>query len=281
MKKTMRYIGMAALALVGVVMMGCAENDLAENSPKGKTVILTSTITLDSGAATRALDAQGKKTFAAGDKIGLIYKNANDESMFVESEELAKGDISSDGKTAKISFDLTGASLEAGKELRYVYPIYLARTDFDPASPIDDENTLNIEDRLCVEQDGTLDSLAKKFDLAVYDGTFTSDATLPASAKLKNRLTIVAFTIEDEGGSDITKTITQLKIDRGSEYFGYVVNREAADGPIYVAVLPTDGDEEDLTITATDGTNSYKKEVKGVTLKANSIYPVELAMQSE
>ena len=281
MKKTMRYIGMAALALVGTMMMGCAESDLAENQPQGKTVTLTSTITLDGSAATRALDAQGQKTFAVGDKIGLFYKNASDETQFVESEELKKADISSDGKTAKITFDLTGASLKAGNPLRYVYPVYLAKSDVEPAVDIDDENTINTKDRLCVEQDGTLESLANSFDLAVFDGTFTSEATLPASAKLKNRLAIVAFTIEDVGGNDITKSITQLKIDRGPDNFVYVVNCMDAE-TIYVAMLPTDGAtegaKENLTITATDGTNTYKKEVKDVTLKANSIYPVELAM---
>ena len=55
MKKTMRYIAVAALALVGIAMMSCSENDFAGNSPKGKPVTLTTTISLDgSSASTRA-----------------------------------------------------------------------------------------------------------------------------------------------------------------------------------------------------------------------------------
>ena len=55
---------MAAIALMGSVMMGCSESDLVEQTPKGGAVTLTTTISLDgSSATTRALDADGKKTF--------------------------------------------------------------------------------------------------------------------------------------------------------------------------------------------------------------------------
>ena len=68
MKKIFKYISMAALAMVGTIFMGCTENDLAETHPQtlGKGVTLTTTISLN-GSSTRALDANGKKTFAEGE----------------------------------------------------------------------------------------------------------------------------------------------------------------------------------------------------------------------
>ena len=88
MKKTMKYLSMAALALVGAMMTGCSsdEDSMISNPQqpenKGNVVTVTTTVSLDGGEAAaqgtnRALTADGKKTFAAGDKIAIIYKNTS------------------------------------------------------------------------------------------------------------------------------------------------------------------------------------------------------------
>ena len=70
MKKTMRFLSMAALAMVGLVMTGCSsEDDFADiQQPENKSnvVTLTTTVGFDEGVANRALTADGVKTFAAG-----------------------------------------------------------------------------------------------------------------------------------------------------------------------------------------------------------------------
>ena len=265
---------MAALALVGTVIMGCSENDLAENSPKGKAVTLTTTISLD-GSGTRALDADGKKTFAKGDQIAVLYKDANDKSQKALTAALETTDISSDGKTAKITVTLENP--KAGGQLRCIYPAAMLSEDFKPeSSDIDDMNTINYP-MLVNKQDGTLATISSKCDLAVYDGTFTSEAELPGSIALKNRLAILALTIKDYDGNDITSTITNLEINQGSAY-GYTVTRTAAAGPVYVAMMPSKNAKENITITASDGTTTLEKTAYDVTLAAKNLYPVTVTM---
>ena len=63
----MRYFSIAALALMGAVMTGCSNNDELQQPESGKrTVTLTTTVSLDGGAGTRALDVStGVKTSMA------------------------------------------------------------------------------------------------------------------------------------------------------------------------------------------------------------------------
>ena len=267
---------MAVLALVGTMMTGCASDDINNEAPQAKTnntVTLTTTISLDGGATTRALDAQGKKTFAKGDQIAILYKDANDKSQKALTTALEESDITDNGKKAKITVTLN--SPKASGQLRCIYPAAMLSGDFNPElnPDINDENTINL--LFANNQDGTLATIANNYDLAVYDGTFTSDAKLPGSIPLKNQLAIVAFTINDyDGTNDITNTITKLEIDQGPGLFHYTVTRTAAAGPIYVAMMPSESAKENITISATDVTTTLEKTVKDVTLAANNMYPV-------
>lgn len=270
---------MTALALVGTIFMGCTGEEMASESPQAKTnntVTLSTTIDFDGSAGTRALSADGKKTFNDGDQIAVLYKDTNDKSQKAVVT-LKADDITDGGKKAKITVTIN--SPKASGQLRCIYPAAMLSGDFNPdLNPnIDNENTINIQSLLNY-QDGKLETIASKYDLAVYDGTFTSDAMLPGTITLKNQLAIIAFTIKDYDGNDITSTITNLEIEQGPGLFGYSVNRTAAAGPIYVAMMPSENAKEAITITATDGTTTYDKTAKDVTLAANNIYPVNLTM---
>ena len=273
MKNRCKYTMMAALAVVGAILMGCAGEDMANEAPQAKNgnkVIQTTTISLGGSAGTRALDADGKKTFAVGDQIAIYYKNTSDELQLAESTALTANDISSDGKTATIKVEMTDPKPES--QLRYIYPAAMGRTDIEPAEEI--ENTINYE-KLSDDQDGTLATLASKFDLAVYDGKLTSNGGLPGSATLKNQLAIAEFTFKDYSGTDITSLITQLTIIQGDN--SLTINRTAAAGPIYVAMSPCS--DEDISIIATNGTNSYEKTATAKSLAANTMTPVTMKMQ--
>ena len=228
---------MAALAVAGAILTGCSSEDVANEAPQAKSgnkVIQTTTISLGGSAGTRALDADGKKTFAVGDQIAVFYRNVNDELQLAESAALTTNDISSDGKTAVITVQMTDPKSES--PLRYVYPFAMARSDYEPAEVID--NTINYN-KLSDDQDGTLATLASTFDLAVYDGNLTSGGELPGSAALKNQLAIVEFTFKDGTDSDITSLITKLEVLLGTDKF--TISRTAAAGPIYVALPPVSG----------------------------------------
>ena len=264
---------MAALAVVGAILMGCAGEDMANEVPQAKSgnkVIRTTTISLGGSAGTRALDADGKKTFAVGDQIAIYYKNTSDELQLANSAALTANDISSDGKTATIKVEMTDPKPES--QLRYIYPAAMAITDYDPAEEIG--NTINYE-KLSNAQDGTLETLASTCDLAVYDGKLTSNSELPGSATLKNLLAIAEFTFKDYSGTDITSLITKLTIMQGDN--SLTINRTAAAGPIYVAMSPCS--DEDISIIATDGTNSYEKTATAKSLAANTMTPVTMKMQ--
>ncbi len=276
---------MAALALVGTMTTGCSNEDLAKEAPQPKidnnTVTLTTTISLDGSASTRALDAQGKKTFAVGDSVAIFYTNTSDETQYADSKPLTASDITNNGKTAKFTVTLSNPKAEG--QLRYIYPAAMANSDIAPNEEINDEYTFSTE-RIQNDQDGTLETLASKFDLAIYDGNLTEKALLPTTATLKNQLAIAELTIKNYDGNDITNDIKALKINQSKInqgetnelLYSYELTRpDNAAGPIYVAMMPSSGSTKDsITVTATtnDGTE-YERDFK-FNFAANNIYPI-------
>ena len=86
MKKTFRFLSMAALLVVGAIMTGCSSDDNIDNPQqpvnKDNIVTLTATVSLDGGAATRAINGTtGAKTFETGKQIAVIYKNTSNQTM--------------------------------------------------------------------------------------------------------------------------------------------------------------------------------------------------------
>ena len=185
MMKTIKYLSMAALLVVGAIIMSCSTSDdmPGEDQPKSQTVTVTTTISLDNGA-TRALDASGHKTFEAGDKIAVIYKNTSGNTVKATSVPIAAANITSGNKTA--TFTVTLENPKAGS-VDYVYPAAMANDDGTMAS-ID-------------SQDGTLATIQSKYDYARGSGTMTvsgTNATLPSNVSLVNQLAICKFTRQQD-----------------------------------------------------------------------------------
>lgn len=267
MKTMKKFLSMAALAMVGAVMTGCSSEDnvidQAQTATKNNVVTQTVTVGFDEQAATRALaiDYTNKKltkTFAEGDKIAVIYENESGTMVKAETAALTAGDITSGGKSAKFTVSMTNP--KASGTLKYIYPAAMAgATDVDYTK-------LN-------SQDGTLASLAANLDLAVYDGTLTAEKALPASATLENKLAILALTIKNSGGTELTG-ITGMNIIAGTN--SYSITGKDTDGHIYAAILPTSG--ANISYFATDGTKNYTKAVTGKTYAADNIYNLGLKM---
>lgn len=261
-----KFLSMAALAMVCAMTTGCSNEDDSiidiTQQPeviKSNVVTMTTTVGLDGGVATRALTSTGVKTFAADDKIAVVYETSTGTTK-VESDPITAGDISADRKTATFTVTLTDA--KASGAVKYIYPAVMAgETDVDYTK-------LN-------SQDGTLASLASSLDLAVFDGNLTAEAALPASATLENKLAILAVTLKNEdGSSEITSTIKGMTLRDGT--YSYSVMRSAAAGPIYVAIRPTSS--ANIDITATDGTKNYTKTLTSKTYTASNGYPVSWKM---
>lgn len=262
----MKNLYIVTLALVGILTAGCSSGDdnFASQTPqptdKGNTVTLTTTVSFD-GATTRALTADGVKTFAAGDQIAVVYTNNSNATVKVESAALTVADIETGGKIAHFTVTLTDP--KASSAVTCIYPAAMAKSDGTPN--LDALNT----------QDGTLATLASTLDYAKFEGTMTAEGKLPEAIRLANQLTLCKFNIKScDGQSDITSDVTQFVVKNGSNT--YTVNREAAAGPIYVAMQPvTTGD---ITLTATAGTCHYEKTIVGETLSADYLYTVNVPM---
>lgn len=272
-------MSMAALALVGVMTTGCSNEDevIVENQSKNL-VTLTTTISLDGGAQTRALDATGHKTFVAGDQIAVFYKHNSETRLAVSSPLTGIGtDISADGKRATITVKLNSPSNNG--QLRMIYPASMARASIATDTTIDDDNTIYFS-RLNM-QDGTLTSLAG-LDLAVYDGKLNG-YNLPTNAQLSNRLTIGEFTIKNaDGSSNLTNTISSLVVSDGANTYNVSPTAPATsfgDGPVYVAMRPVTDDKTISFVAANTTGTAYVKSVTGKALVAGDMYPVNLKME--
>lgn len=266
MRQIRHLLTMAALAVMGAMMAGCASEDniIADpQQPAGPTgpLTLTTTVTLGDGANTRALTADGVKTFKVGDQIAVKYTWDNNISRTDVSDALKATDISSDGKTATFTVTLTETP-DAGCNVTYVYPA---------AMESDDYRVIMIQN----DQDGTLTTLASKFDYCEGSGTMGGTApnfVLPTGVTLKNQLTLAKFTVSDDGTNDITSGVTQLMIEDGTH--GYVVNRTAAAGPIWVAMYPIASTQK-IKVTAVNGTDLYQSgDITGKTLAKNNYYDI-------
>ena len=275
MKTMKKFLSMAALALVGAVMTGCSSDDsltgkAQEPAVKNNVVTLTTTVNLG-GDGTRALTDGGVKTFGEGDKIAVIYKNSNNETKKVESVALTDGNITNEGKSA--TFTVTLEAPKGGEPVRYIYPAAMAAETVETSTEVTADATINYA--ALASQDGTLATLEKEYDLAVFDGSLTAGATLPASSTLENKLAILAYTIKNaDASSDLTNTITRLTVSDGPNTYG--VTRTAAAGPVYVAILPTS--DAKISIMAAAGLTTYTKCLTGKTYASNNIYKAGLKM---
>jgi len=269
--KTIKFLSMAALALVGAMTVGCSSDDnFIEQTQQpvnsNNVVTLTATVGFDEAASNRALaidytNHKLTKTFKAGDKIAVVYQNTSDQLVKVETTALTDADITAEGKSAK--FTVTMTNPKASGTLKYIYPAAMAgATDVDYTK-------LN-------SQDGTLASLASNLDLATFEGTLTAAKELPASASLTNKLAILSLTIKNSDGTIPLTGINKMILSDGTN--SYSITGKDDDDHIYAAIQATSG--ANISCFATDGTNNYAKSLTGKTYAANNIYDLGLKMDA-
>lgn len=251
MKTMKNFLSMAALALMGAMMTGCSSDDNFDNPQQpenaSKVVTLTTTVGFDDAASTRALASGGVKTFAEGDQIAVIYKNASDETIKTVST------ISSGAGTKTATFTVALTNPDNTKAIRYIYPAAMAKATIATNATIDDDGTVDFTK--LNSQTGSLTTLGNNLDLCTLDAANWTSGTLPTGT-LNNQLAILAVTLKNEAGtSEITGSTTKLTVSDGTNT--YNVNREAAAGPIYVAIRPTS--DATIDITATSGGKGYYK----------------------
>ena len=269
--KTKKFLSMVALALVGAMTVSCSSDDNITDQPqqpvnKNNVVTLTTTVGFVDDGTTRALASGGVKTFAEGDQIAVIYKNASDETIKTVST------ISSGAGTKTATFTVALTNPDNTKAIRYIYPAAMAKATIATNATIDDDGTVDFTK--LNSQTGSLTTLGNNLDLCTLDAANWTSGTLPTGT-LENKLAILAITLKNEAGtSDITSGTTKLTVSDGTNT--YNVNRSAAEGPIYVAILPTTS--ANISIEATSGGQGYYKTLTTKTYAANNGYSVSWRM---
>ena len=263
-----------AFVLAGVLCLSCSSIvDEVDNKPLEESVTLKATVSLGANERlknhpqTKSVDEHGIKAFVVGDEIAVIYKNSSNQTIKAKSNQLKDNDISPDGKHASFTITLTDPAVG---DVEYIYPASMANND----------GTINLGS--LNYQDGTLSSLSNSKDCAKGEGELKYEGTsysFSSNVILSNLFVIGKFTIKDNNNNnDITATITSLKVNDG--VYEYNIDREASEGPIYLALLPV-SDDKSISFTAFNGTKNYYKTVKGKTLVAGSMYPITIKMQPE
>ena len=261
MKKTL-ILSIATLVAMGSIILGCSKEDNLQQ--KKSVVTKTATISLHGKSNTKALTPGGVKTFAAGERMAVVYKNMGGTTVKAVSEALKDdGDITNEGKSAKFSVALEDPDYT--KDVTYIYPAAMANAD----------GTVNYD--ALATQDGTLSSLASNLDYctltAAWEGTSLPNGTL------ENQFAICAFTLKNsDGSSEITNTITGMTISDG--IYTYTVSRSATAGPIYVVMRPTTSANIWITATATASSKNYCKSLTSKTYAAGNGYPLALRMMT-
>lgn len=272
MKKTMRFLSMAALALVGAIVTGCSNKEDAAvepQQPKDNIVTMKTTVGLAGGgeegsATTRALSPTGVKTFAVGETMAVYFTNTAGYRIALKSHALTAEDISADGKSATFTFDFvhprTHCEPDTRENLQYVYP---AEAVIQSLGIMDEIVTRGIY----VLQDGTLETLGHDYDYTYYEGPWVGDGKLPADVTLENQLALLAIKLKDDATDQyITKDLTEVSIDieNGRNFHVRSIRDTFDQDVIYVGIFPEEIKSEDVIhVIATDGTNFYTKTLTG------------------
>ena len=287
MKKTMKYLSMAVVALMGAAMAACSADDSTVSEPQqsqGRAVTLTTTVNMGSGSTTRALTSKGVKTFAVGDQITIWYESNTpaewtDENWRVTmTEPLKASDISADGKSATITVTMIDP-MAKGLSMWY-YPAPMGAPHLKDIKDVN--NNWSPLQACQAGQDGTLDYVAANVDAACNDGVnLTENAELPSSVTLENWFAVFAVTIKNEDGTqDVTSTIKDLKV-KYIESFGsteITISRKTAGDTIYFATPDRENVNVEYTATTFDGNTTYTKTLTNKTYEPGHFYALGLRM---
>ena len=209
--KTYHLIALAALLFAGAASTACStssDNEIIDQTPaqptNGKyTLTVNATKAID--ASTRALTLNGNTlnaTWTAGDKVTVlkhVSNSINDPGSWRVWGQLEVGNVRNGGMTCSLTGEFDAGTLNEGDCLRLVYP----GKDLTSGSDYWMDYT---------DQDGKLDTIAKKYDycstpavlekavkVTAVNGTniTTSDATFTSNQA------IVRFTLVDKDNNPI------------------------------------------------------------------------------
>ena len=245
---------MAALALMTAACSN-SDNDIltpAEQPAKAQGIPFTATISIGESASTRALVEDGSggltATWAENDEVALIHNGIIDKVTVA----------SVSGGVATITGSITG-SPTTGDAVTVIYP-------YDAA----DGTTGNVKAHLLEAQDGTLATIAAKYDARKGTGTLKvgGTASLNGNVSLTNQFAIWKLTLD--------KTAKDLYITAGGEFLAGATLTSA--GTEFTVAVPSVSSKT-VAVVATDGSSNcwiYSK--ASVSLATGNYYQSNVAM---
>ena len=258
MKKNVFILSALCFAAMTLVFSGCKkENNDPQEPAKVQTYKMS--IQASKGADNQANGPRRVISLGGGGTLNAAWENGDQVTVrnVTKSADLG-GQLTAenDGVNTQLNGTLTGA-VSVGDELtlKYLSPNY-------------------------ADQDGTLEYISANCDYAtatVAVATVEGGAiTANADAVFENQQAIVKFTLKNEDGS-ATIDAKPLVIEVAGET--YTITPASATSEMYVA-LPGFA-SQNITFTATVGSDTYKKEVASVSLTNGEFYQINVRMTKQ
>lgn len=267
--KTFRYL---TIAVLGLVMAACS-SDIASEQPvvshQGKGISFSATISMK-GSATRSVMTESTSTISAawktGDELALVYEVSGQKQVTKATMTV------SDDKSATITATIA-EGVTTGTTVKLLYPYSAVCND-----PAEAATYGTMREDALAGQDGTLEKIAKDYDLCQGDGEFTlmSDGTasLKADVTMASQIAIWKLSLSD--GINAIKA-TQVNIVKGEdELMVMVMPEEGTFSEFYVAVPAVSNGTINISAATSEGYYTYTK--TGVTLEAGKYYQSAVTM---
>ena len=259
MKKNVLILSALCFAAMTLVFSGCKkENNDPQEPAKVQTYQMS--IQASKGADNQANGPRRVISLGGGGTLNAAWENGDQVTVDNVTKSAALGGqltAESDGVNTQLNGTLTGA-VSVGDELLLKY-----QTPNNYAT-----------------QDGTLEYISANCDYAtatvtvatVEGGAITADA----DAVFANQQAIVKFTLKNEDGSaTIEAKPLVIEVAGGT----YTVTPASATSEMYVA-LPG-FTSQNITFTATVGSDTYKKTVTGKSLTNGEFYQITVEMTKQ
>lgn len=262
MKQLFKIFMGGSMAAWALMFSACSSSDIEltpqQPNTQSDSIPFIATISMGESATTRALteDATNKEiipSWVKGEKVALVHNGVSDE-MTVSS--VTNG-------TATITGTITGTPAN-GDAVTIIYPSSAA-----------DGATGNVKADLLTNQDGTLATIADKYDVrkATAKLNVGTTATLQGNVSLDNQYAIVKFSLTD-GTNDINAT--QFLVRDGNDNVLAAVKPASASSTLYVAIPPAT--TSTFRFKAATATSSYFYSKSGATLAAGKYYQSSLKL---
>jgi hypothetical protein len=265
--KTKNIFTLAALALT---MAACTSEDLTQQQSsqpepdhsKG----LPFTATISGKATTRAItenttDGTLETSWKVDEKVALMHNGVVDVMTVSEVDPTTKA--------ATITGTITGSPTD-GEEVDLIYPASVV----DVSGEVPEVKT---NEQLLGSQDGTLATIAEKYDLRTCEDAklkvVSGSATINGTVSLQNQLAIVKFSLTD-GTSALSASKFEILDKTGSAIT--TVTPSSAASEFYAAMSPADA--QTFHFVATKGDEKYYYSKYGATLVAGKYYQQDMTL---